>query len=185
MSTGKRYKLEIGDVIAEAVLDLILPVCERAEVAGSIRRRRDDVGDVEIVCAPKVHRPQQNLFGEPDGPMKTPLYDKLAFEEWLVPRMLNGKPQAAGKRFLALRDTGTGIPVDVFVVLPPAQWGVIMTLRTGSADFNKKLLLSARRRGLRCEDGRLVKGTKVIPTPTEESLFAAVGMSWVPLEQRG
>jgi DNA polymerase (family 10) len=185
MSSGRRYKLEIGQVIADAMLDFMGNVCERIEVAGSIRRKKEDVGDVEIVCIPKVHRLQQNMFGVADGPMETPLYNRLRSEEWLSPRLIDGKPQAMGKRFLALYDNKIGIPVDVFVVLPPAQWGVIMTFRTGSADFNKKLLSAARRRNLRCEDGHLVNGTKIIQTPTEESFFEAVGVSWVPLEQRG
>lgn len=185
MSSGKRYHPEIGLVISEAVIDLIKETCERVEVAGSLRRGKSDVGDVEIVCIPKVHRLQQNFFGGSDGPMKTPLYDKLMTADWLSPRTIDNKPQAMGKRFLALYDNKVGIPVDIFVVLPPAQWGVIMTIRTGSAEFNKKLLLTARRRNLRCEDGQLVSGTKVIQTPTEESFFKAVGVSWVAPQQRG
>jgi DNA polymerase/3'-5' exonuclease PolX len=93
-----------------------------------------------------------------------------------------------GKRFQALFDPIVGIPIDVFFVLPPAQWGVIMTIRTGSADFNVTLMQTARRRNLRCEDGRLINTSSrggIVNTPTEESFFEAIGVQWVSPEQRG
>jgi DNA polymerase/3'-5' exonuclease PolX len=48
-------------------------------------------------------------------------------------------------------------------------------------------MLFARRKGLRCEDGRLVrsgKSNEIIETPTEESFFSAVGVAYISPEQR-
>ena len=40
-------------ILAEAALSALTPSCERISIAGSIRRRKPEVGDIEIVCIPK------------------------------------------------------------------------------------------------------------------------------------
>ncbi|GAH73129.1 unnamed protein product, partial [marine sediment metagenome] len=46
-------ELEKAKVIAENLKSLLAPVCEKIEVAGSIRRQKPDVGDIELLCIPK------------------------------------------------------------------------------------------------------------------------------------
>jgi len=188
MSSGKRFHLEIGKIIAEAFCYDLGAYCYKIKVAGSVRRGKESVGDVEIVCIPKIVQRQKQLFGGDSGPTEVPLYNAIKMTPWLKPRLnQDGKPQALGRRFLALYDEGVGIHVDVFCVLPPAEWGAIFSIRTGPAEFSAKLMLAARRRGLRCENGRLVKSgssADVIHTPTEESFFDAIGVAFVSPENR-
>jgi DNA polymerase/3'-5' exonuclease PolX len=189
MSSGKRYHPEYAGVHAEAFIHDLGRYCERIEVAGSLRRKTADVGDVEIVCIPKLVYPQEVLLGIEvnTGPRITPLYDAIRRVEWLEPRRIDFG-ERMGDRYMALRDRYTEIPIDVFCVLPPAQWGVIMAIRTGPAEFSKQLMIIAKRRGYRCEDGELKdvrrKFGAPVQTPEERDFFKTIGVAWKEPEAR-
>ncbi|GAI50844.1 unnamed protein product, partial [marine sediment metagenome] len=46
-------ELEKAKVIAENLRSLLAPVCARITIAGSIRRQKPEVGDIELLCVPK------------------------------------------------------------------------------------------------------------------------------------
>jgi DNA polymerase/3'-5' exonuclease PolX len=181
------YELAIATRRAEAVVDMLRDGCEHVEIAGSIRRGALTVKDIEVVAIPK-HQP--DLFGG-DG------FDLL--NETLRLRVREGRllwrgskggtststPDIAGRRFYSLADVG-GVPIDLFAVRPPAQWGAILAIRTGPAEYAKALVTRARSRGLKCEDGRLVSLTTGIerPTPTEQEFIEACGHRYLPPGQR-
>jgi hypothetical protein len=72
MNGKQRIPLARARIIAGEVLDLLSPVCERIEIAGSVRREKATVGDIEILCAPRVrHETQMDLFGQATGPTHT------------------------------------------------------------------------------------------------------------------
>lgn len=52
-SNSNRLPLERARQLANAVRDELAPGCQRIEIAGSIRRRKPEIGDIEIVCIPK------------------------------------------------------------------------------------------------------------------------------------
>jgi DNA polymerase/3'-5' exonuclease PolX len=188
--------------IAGAVVTLLRPACERIEIAGSIRRRRPEVGDVEIVAEPRMEK--CDFFGEVERSL---LDDHLA---GLVAEGMLWLGERGGERFKLYSIPPLGMGLDLFVVLPPATWGVIYAIRTGSADFSKMLVNRARARGMRVVGGalydlaglpeiaraaalamstehfqRLVAyQLKPIPTPEEEDFFAALGVEWVAPEER-
>jgi DNA polymerase/3'-5' exonuclease PolX len=189
MSSGKRYHPEYAGVHAEAFIHDLGRYCDRIEVAGSLRRKTKDVGDVEIVCVPKSVFPQVPIsgIGAPQGEMIVPLYDAIGRVEWLEPREIDGGFRM-GPRYRALVDKYTGVPIDLFCVLPPAQWGVIMTIRTGPAEFSQQLMMIAKRRGYRCEDGALRDVRRgngaMVDTPEERDFFKTIGVAWKEPEDR-
>ncbi|NIN36317.1 MAG: hypothetical protein GTO60_14990, partial [Gammaproteobacteria bacterium] len=63
MSQANKQPLEIARGIAEQLVSAFAEHCERIEIAGSIRRLRPDIGDIEIVAIPIIDR-QQALFGD-------------------------------------------------------------------------------------------------------------------------
>lgn len=157
---------------------------ERVEIAGSIRRQKPEVKDIELVAIPK---PLINIFGE------------AVFEEPLpITSRLHGLSQSGqinliknGLRYkqFELLEYPDRPRVDLFLVIPPAQWGAIFTIRTGSADFSRWLMTPRRKGGcmpdnMRQRDGALWDGEQMLETPTEESYFEALGIPWVPPEQR-
>jgi DNA polymerase/3'-5' exonuclease PolX len=165
-------------LIAERLIAQLAPACERIEVAGSIRRERDEVHDIELVAVPRVEV-EVDLFG-----------DSTARRSLLDPALVGlGRFDKNGERYkqIYLPD---GIYHDLFLVLPPAQWGVILTIRTGPADFSHWLVTPKRQGGampahLRVHDGALWQGNEIVPTPEEKDFFAALGLPYVePRERR-
>ena len=67
MRSTTRIALMEATGLAGELVALLQPACERIEIAGSIRRQRPDVGDVELVVVPRLKAPL-GLFGEPAGP---------------------------------------------------------------------------------------------------------------------
>lgn len=185
MGGTKRIALEAAEVIAAAVVHHLEPFAKRIEIAGSIRRRKESVGDIEIVMIPKLYR-EKDMFGDPSGP----IYDKI--DEGIASYSRSEKfgggalvKKNDGSKYLKLHETVCDVQIDLFVVRPPAEWGPIFAIRTGSADFSKNLMISLKAHGLRSEDGRVLdaKGNHV-PCPEEEDFFKAAGVKWRPPEQR-
>ena len=55
MTTDKtRFPIQIAELVGASLVERLEDVCDRIEVAGSIRRRRQFVGDIEILCIPKT-----------------------------------------------------------------------------------------------------------------------------------
>jgi len=146
------------------------PYCSRVEIAGSVRRKLPRVGEIEIVCKP---RHIVDLFGA-----SVPLH---------IPGDVLGRHVTRGERYrqIILPD---GIILDLFIVLPPAQWGVILALRTGSAAFSRRLVSHPPFGVLPGEymvrDGavRLVGTGEIVPTPEEEDFFRLCGIEFIPPE---
>ncbi len=178
MKEKQRY--EDGLIVALKLLAFLQPHCERIEIAGSIRRRCPMVGDIELVAIPKK-RYKPTLFGD------------IEDDQTLLDIHLEQNPKIyaqvrSGHRLKELRFQN--FQVDLFLT-DPDRWGVTFTLRTGSADFSKWLVTSRNQGGARRLD-RYVKNSRIwqigqqdpIKTPEEIDVFHALGVPWVPVEQR-
>jgi DNA polymerase (family 10) len=159
-----------AEAIAFRLLEWIrgCPVVGRAETAGSLRRGRETVGDLDLVV-------------ESDEP--------AAVMERLV-----AWPEAT--EVLLRGDTKTSIrgPREVQVdlrVVPGESFGAALQYFTGSKEHNVRLRGRARDRGLslneygvfRLAAGDAAKGP-AIAGRTEEEVYAAVGLPWIPPELR-
>jgi DNA polymerase/3'-5' exonuclease PolX len=72
-----------------------------------------------------------------------------------------------------------GMKLDLFMV-PPDTWGWILCLRTGSRDFNRRVMLPAlKARGYVLEEGQLWCDGERIPTPEETDVWRCSGIPWV------
>ncbi len=187
-TTDTRRPLAEAAALATELADLLRASCERIEIAGSIRRQRPDIGDLELVAIPQ-HAQQVDLFGESCGTINL-LEARIA---WLLdvgeitPRLTTDGQQRLGLKYKAL--TYRGMAVDVFSTTREC-WGVIFTIRTGPADFSHRLVTPRQQGGwlpdhLRVRHGRLV-GTDDSPldTPEEADVFQAIGRAWIAPEQR-
>lgn len=181
-----RVPLARAGTLAVFLVDELRPACERIEIAGSIRRRKPTVKDIELVAIPKMSR---DLFGEllVDEPTELDLLvDRLVADGRLAPRLNSAGGRCMGSKMKRLVAVRSGIAVDLFAVTPPAQWGAIFAIRTGPADFSEWLVTICQRRGLRCVEGRLVDAQgREIPTPEERDFIDACGAQYVePWERR-
>lgn len=177
------YELSKAKRTAEYLVERMRPACYRVEIAGSIRRRKPVVHDIEIVVEPYVDA-LPNLLGEV-AVYHSRLDDVLAdlLEEGGLHWFAGAKVGERLKQFHALE--ANGIKVDLFIVRPPAQWGSIFAIRTGPAHYSHWLVTPKRQGGampsyLVQRDGGLYEGDRLIETPTEESYFEALGIWPVP-----
>lgn len=170
--------IELNEAIAHAVRvkDFLSPYCERMEVAGSVRRGKQQVKDLEMVIVPKII-PSTDLFGENDGysAIESAPMDKL------------GKIMKNGKRYKQI-DLG-GIMLDLFIVLPPAQFGVIFLIRVGPAEFSKFMVTPKNKGGAlpidaEVENGAVRQNGKIILMPEETDFFEFCGIDFIEAEKR-
>lgn len=133
------------------------PHCDKCNVAGSIRRGKEHVKDIEIVACPTPARYADFL---------------AALRRYPI---VKGKPDVKA-RYLKLQLAG--IAADVFITTP-ARWGWTLILRTGSAEFNMRLLQHLKDAGYGLKDGDIWREGNIVPTPDEADVFALMGMEWV------
>lgn len=154
-------------VIANHVKESLMPHCNRIEIAGSIRRKKEEIGDIEIVAIPK--------------PFQTGLFeDGIAsvINQW--EKVKGELPCKYTQRILP-----EGIKLDIFFATPD-NWGLILAIRTGSARYSHEVLAGGwSRLGYKSIEGMLhVRKNATIPVKEEEDLFKLIGIPYTPPEKR-
>jgi DNA polymerase/3'-5' exonuclease PolX len=152
--------------IADRVIELLRPVCERIEIAGSIRRECPECGDIEIVAIPK--------------PYNTGLFESgiaTHVNRW---RKIKGElPCKYTQRILPEK-----ITLDLFFA-EKNNWGLIYAIRTGSADYSYNVLATGWvKNGYKSENGYLTRGGRIYFTPEEKDLFEKAGVKWIEPKYR-
>jgi len=138
-----------------------LPGVSRVEVAGSFRRFRDTVGDLDlVVCCDARIDLRKALLEYPE-----------------TARLL-----AAGSTRLSIL-LRSGLQADIRVV-PRRSFGAALYYFTGSKAHNIHVRRIAMSRGLKINEYGVFKGTARIAGDTEESVFAAVELPYIPPELR-
>lgn len=176
MSTGLRIPFEQALSIARQLAADLAPHVVRVKAAGSLRRRRPEVGDIELVVEPKLVA--GDLFGAP-APDVQAVKDVAA--RW-------GEIVKGGDRFIQVQDLVgiEGLKADVFLCYAPAQWGSLLAIRTGPADLGKWAVTRMIGRGYRHVDGHVIQVStgQTVPTETEEQFFALAGLPFLPPAKR-
>jgi len=156
--------------VAEWLVDELRPGCERIEIAGSIRRGKEDVKDIEIVAIP-ILKPPRPEFGKPVD--KTPLDRILRQLEEMGGMLKTVKGGNKFKQFEIRRLAEFGIAeplnpfkLDLFLVTPPSQWGVEFMIRTGPSDFSQ-WMVTQKSKGGALPDGYFVRHNVVWADGTE------------------
>jgi len=162
----KRYSLALAENIAQDIVESLRTHCERIEIAGSIRRKKETVKDIEIVAIPK--------------PYETGLFENgiaSVVNRW--EKVRGELPCKYTKRILP-----EGIKLDLFFA-EPGNWGLIFAIRTGSAEFSHKVLATTWvRRGFKSENGFLQMGGVRYEILEENDLFALLDIPFIEPENR-
>jgi DNA polymerase (family 10) len=153
--------------IATKVVDKLTPCCERIAVAGSIRRQKSWVNDIDLLCIPCN-----------EGKLLYMLHD--------MGRMIVGGPKILRYK---LKE---GIDLDIYVATPDT-WATLLLIRTGSTGHNIKLCSLARTKGmvLHADGSGLFKleaqgceGVEVrIAGDSETSIFEKLGLPYLAPER--
>ncbi|MDH3205438.1 MAG: DNA polymerase/3'-5' exonuclease PolX [Gemmatimonadota bacterium] len=168
-----RFRIDEVEKLIAGLLSHVAdaPGAERVEVAGSLRRRKETIGDVDILVQCRG-----------DG---TPVTEHfVAFEG-------AARAESAGptKGSIVLH---SGLQVDLRVV-PPASFGAALVYFTGSKDHNVAIRTRAVRERLRVNEWgvfRVPEGVdpetlgkdegERLAGETEEGVYESLGMRWVP-----
>ena len=172
MTLKQRWPLALAEITGQSLIKLLEPSCERIELAGSIRRGRPGVGDIELLCVPRLQA-VRDLFGNPiateselDQRCKVLMADGfLAYR----PNIRGAVTFGPSNKLMVHR--ATGIPVDIFSATTE-DWGMAMVVRTGPKDFNVRMMSRFRELGLEGHAyGGVTRGGEVLNCPTEERVF--------------
>jgi DNA polymerase (family X) len=165
MRTG-RYLLSYAEGVAAELIEYLkqTPGVEAVTPAGSLRRGRETVGDLDLLVT---------------GPEPYGALDRFVAFPRVAEVLGHGENKASAKVGLE------GLQVDVRT-LPPDSFGAAMQYFTGSKDHNVAIRTRAVRLGLklseyglfRVEDGSKLAGA------TEEGVYEALGLPWIPPELR-
>ena len=159
-------KLDKAMAIAERVKTQLMPYCDRIEIAGSIRRHKPEVGDIEVVLIPKPY--DIGLFASGIA---------LIVNTWTKVR--GELPCKYTQRMLP-----DGIALDLFSATKK-NWGLIYAIRTGSADYSHRVLACGWvRNGYKSANGMLSRNGVVVQVHEEHDLFRLAGVQWVEPEAR-
>ncbi len=162
-------------VDAARVVDLIVErmraskTVERIEAAGSFRRMRETVGDIDILAVAKNRGAAGEAFERIPGVVEvlasgeTKVVVRMEFHDY------EGSPRT--------------IQVDLRI-LDPDNWGAGLQYFTGSKDHNIHLRTMAERRGLKMNEYGVFREEKRIAGDTEESMYATLNLPWIPPEMR-
>lgn len=173
--------------VAEAIVAALaaLPGVKEAAYAGSLRRGRETVGDIDILVAAKEPGPVGEAFRALPGVRAVLAAGDLKSSVRYTTGEGGWKHEEVG---------GSTIQVDLRVV-PPASWGAALMYFTGSKDHNVKLRERAQRKGLTLNEYGLypeddqdtppqARGVKAVAGKTEEEIYAKLGLVWAPPEVR-
>lgn len=201
MSAGPKMPLAPARRLAESLVVKLAPACERIEIAGSIRRGADHVGDIEIVAIPRLEEReapgQTSLFGPPPTERVSLLWEAVdeLRPDRLLPIQPTGEVEAdplwqekrlAGSKAWRLWLPRRRCKLDLFLCTPET-WGAALAIRTGSVEFSRALVtrwIDVSHGGhfealrLRRPDGQ------VLDTPEERDVFRACQVKWVPPHRR-
>lgn len=182
MSGGVRYPRAVAEKVITDIVNDLGPWTERYDIAGSYRRGKADVGDVEMVYIPKYRNRVTDLFGAIEQ------VDLLG--EWLEENMLSPgamfslRMNSAGRKIgfgplnKMLVHNATNVPVDIFTT-SAANWGMAMVVRTGPADLNIHIMRAFLAKGMKGHAyGGVTRRGLDMPMPTEEDVFKALGWSY-------
>ncbi|HLZ35592.1 MAG TPA: DNA polymerase/3'-5' exonuclease PolX [Nitrospira sp.] len=159
----KRFKLAIATQYAETLIEYLKasPGVKRVVAAGSYRRARETIGDLDLLVTASSDSPVMDRF--------------VAYPE-VEEVLVRGATKASIRLACKLQ-------VDVRVV-SEQSYGAALQYFTGSKAHNVMLRQLAQQRGLKINEYGVFKGDRNVAGVTEESVYAAVGLSWIPPELR-
>ena len=179
----KLYPINEALLVACNIIEAIKSTCHRIEIAGSIRRKKPMVHDIDLVAWPIYENETvKDLFGfQLEGSQPTPykLFDAL--------QVISRNPKA---RIITIQRNQDDIPLEIYLAEPDgSNYGALLQMRTGSAEFNIKLASRAKRMGIHYKagyglfdkDGRRSDDGDYL---SELGIFKRLGLEFIPPEER-
>lgn len=172
--------------IATEIKAALSPYCERIEIAGSIRRRKRDVGDIEIIYVPRFEMRKSGFFDHEPFNLAGEKINSLLTGGYFSRRPnVKGGTSWGEMNKLAIH-MPSGIATDLFSTTLE-NWWVTLAIRTGGKTTNLKLTNGALSKGMHLNaygSGFTMQNGKSIPATSERSVFEIAGVPWQEPEER-
>lgn len=161
-----RFLLSFGSATAALLIEYLrkIPDLDQLSAAGSVRRGKETIGDVDLIVTGAAAREAMDAF------VKHPSVTEVL-----------GK----GENKASVRFGFEGLQVDLRA-LPAESYGAAMQYFTGSKEHNVTLRARAQRMGLTLNEYGLyrVETNELVAGRTEEEIYQALGLPWIPPELR-
>lgn len=168
MDRSKIVKLLNAYKLADRIKETLSPWCKKIEVAGSIRRARPEVGDIDLVILPKPG-------------CEHDIRNRIKAQTTVV---------SDGHQTLIVR-LSNGVQIDTWFAHhgvtdlldpQPSNWGTLLMCRTGSRQHNIFICQKAAELGLHWDPHRGVRdgSGRILAAEEEKDVFLAVGLAWIP-----
>jgi hypothetical protein len=211
-------KREEALLVADRMIEYLRPACigfepgrglGMIEIAGSLRRGKAEIDEIDLVLIPDLSPPPRPRaeFGKPVPKVYETGIDKLIDELDKAGEITITQNGPRSKKFIYR----SGIRFDLYLVRPPATWGVQYAIRTGPREFSHWIVTRRSGRavlpngssvrggalpdGYRVQGGAVWEGETKVPDKellelepvgfeTEESFLDWLGLGWVFPEDR-
>lgn len=204
MSKGTGVPLGLAQTLADGLVTVLEKYCDEVRIAGSVRRMKPIVHDLEVICLAHEHQ-MATLFGAPVAMESTSIDDALIEITkdsptigWALDLRKQGKVQ---KRLIHRR---TGFLCDIYICLDERAFGTMMIVRTGPRAFSIDLMKKARSQNMFFADGFLLHNhmphsltknsrgyckdgagcDQIIPLRRESDVFETLKMRYLTPEKR-
>jgi DNA polymerase (family X) len=156
----ERVPLDVALRTATEMVDALAPLSQRCAYAGSLRRWRETIGDIDILAAADDSAPLMAAFSA-------------------------GREVVAGGPAKTTVRTTSGLTADLRVV-PLDAWGAALQYFTGSAAHNVAVRQIAIKQKLKLSEYGLfdAETNELIVSRTEEEVYDRLGLAWVPPAMR-
>ena len=159
---GRRIIGEVYPLIKQIESRLLqVDGVRQAIAAGSVRRMRETIGDIDYLVLSDKPEAVLDFF------VKMPEVDEII-------------ARGPAKAFVKLAD---GIDADLLVV-PHGSWGSALQYFTGSKEHSVELRRIAIAKGLRLNEWGVFEGERKVAGETEEQVYNILGLQWIPPEMR-
>lgn len=173
--------------LANELVARLTPHVERIAIAGSVRRLKPFVGDVELLFVPKLADVADGLFDTVKESVTDHAIDAMLADGALAKRPSKTGQFAWGALNKLAVHSATGIGVDLFCEPCAGDWWRSLVIRTGPKEMNLRLIDSAAKRKVRVHaygHGLTDFGGSSIPCASEEEFFAICGVAYLPPDKR-
>lgn len=205
-ATLEKIPLPKAEALAEDFARLFPPACyTRWQVAGSVRRQKPFVGDLEFVVIPAIGEipGDEDMFGARGPGQRVNLLWQRVDDLVKASTLIKVETNAADKTRACWGDRQRrvlfrGHQVEIYSA-DNANWGSLLTIRTGPEGFSKHMVEQLRKlmpphchragyvRKLSGRHPAYSRGEEtepVVECPTEEMFFGLCGMRFIPPESR-
>ncbi len=146
MSDKPKFPRAVAIEVARELCQALDGACIRLVVAGSLRRRKAEVGDVELLYIPRFEEVRDGLFDTKEQNCVDVKLDELLRRSVLAKRENSLGIETWGEKNKLAIHPRSGIPVDLFSA-NLLNWWNYLVCRTGSAENNIRISTAAQARG--------------------------------------